>query len=180
LSVFGESLLLILPVLGAGLCHQLVRATRLFECARRPIDDLLFGGRLVFGRNKTLRGFIVVPIACALTFGVEDALGASLPGELGSSPVLGGLLVGLAYCGFELPNSFIKRRTGIAPGARAVRLRPIFFFADHLDSAIGCAVVFRSLGVAWSVVACGLALAPGLHVLVNVTMHRLHLREAAR
>ena len=32
------------------------------------IDDALFDGRLVFGANKTVRGFVVMPLACGAVF----------------------------------------------------------------------------------------------------------------
>jgi CDP-diacylglycerol--serine O-phosphatidyltransferase len=50
----------------------------------------------------------------------------------------------------ELPNSFLKRRLGIAPGATPARGRPLFVLMDQLDSGIGCALAYALLpGLSW-------------------------------
>ena len=138
----------------------------------RSLDVVVFGGREVFGRNKTLRGMLVVPLACAAGFGIEDLAGVAPL----FSPLAGGFVVGLAYVAFELPNSFLKRRLNIAPGAGS---GPVFFALDHLDSALGCAIAFLALGVAWPVVATGLVLGPLIHTGVNRFSHASALRETA-
>jgi hypothetical protein len=174
-AALTTALLLVVPVIAAGVVHQAVRARGALAPLQRSLDDVFFGGRLVFGKNKTLRGFVVVPVACAVVFAVERATFSSV----GSLPWWTGSMVGAAYVLAELPNSFAKRRAGIAPGGQARRARAFFFALDHLDSALGCALAFRAVGAPWSVVLAGLILAPALHVAVNLASHAAGLRSAA-
>ena len=166
---------LVAPVVLGGLAHQAVRARDLWASTKRPLDDLLFGGRVVFGANKTLRGFLVVPAACGAFFWVERAAGA----PVAAFPWWTGAAAGLGYVLAELPNSFLKRRAGVAPGARAERNAAVFFALDHLDSVFGCAVAFRLAGASWPVVVAGLVVAPAIHVLVNLVAHAAGLRNSA-
>jgi CDP-diacylglycerol--serine O-phosphatidyltransferase len=53
-----------------------------------------------------------------------------------------GLILGLAYILFELPNSFVKRRLGIKPGEIPERNKYIFIIMDQLDSGIGFALAY--------------------------------------
>jgi hypothetical protein len=116
-------------------------ASRRFMC---PVDGgLTFRGRRVFGDNKTVRGFIVMPLATAVAFLVVFLLARDAGAGLWAltAPQYGalGLLAGTGFMLGELPNSFLKRRLGIAPGAPAGGpvLRPLFFAIDRLDSAAG-------------------------------------------
>ena len=108
-----------------------------------PVDGgLTFRGRRVFGDNKTVRGFIVMPPATAVAFAVVFLLARDAGGLWPLTPLQYGALGLLAGTGFmlgELPNSFLKRRLGIEPGAPAGGpvLRPLFFAIDRLDSAAG-------------------------------------------
>ena len=112
-----------------------------------PVDGgRTFRGRRLFGDNKTVRGFVVMPLATGLAFlSVWLLAGNSSAGLWAlTAPQYGGLGV-LAGTGFmlgELPNSFIKRQLGITPGAPADGrvLRPLFFLIDRLDSAAGVLV----------------------------------------
>ncbi len=163
-----RDLIVVLPIVAAGLAHQIVRARDLWPGLSRSLDEILFGGREVFGANKTLRGFVVVPVATGVGF-------VAVPG----CAWWAGFAVGLAYVAGELPNSLLKRRLGISPGAQATRARPIFFVLDHVDSALACALVLRALGEEWPAIGAGLGLAPGIHVLVNRVSYALGLRKAA-
>lgn len=168
LTLALRGLALVLPLVVGGLVHQVVRRTRSFERLNRSLDDLFFAGRVVFGANKTIRGFVVVPVATALAYALFTSM-----------PLWSGALIGLAYVLAELPNSYLKRRLGIAPGSQARKARAVFFALDHLDSAAGCAIVFLALGQAVAVVISGLLLGPLVHVAVNFVAHRLRLRTQA-
>jgi dolichol kinase len=165
-----QALLLIGPIVLSGLVHQLVRRRDLLRGLARSLDDLFFGGRLMFGRNKTLRGFVVMPAACAALFGLERVALSSAP-----LPAWAGAIAGLAYVLAELPNSYFKRRLGVQAGAPST---PLFFVADHLDSALGCAIAFLLLLQPWAVVLTGLLLGPLLHVAVNRLSWAFKLRSA--
>src|SRR5438094_8332250 len=92
-----------------------------------PLDGgLTFRGRRVFGDNKMVRGFLVMAPATGMSFALLAALLSSSPAGLtglwplspGSYALLG-LWAGIGFMAGELPNSFIKRQLGIAPGAAA-------------------------------------------------------------
>jgi hypothetical protein len=112
-----------LPVLGAPLAHAPVLKLDLLRSLKRPLDGgRTLGGRRVFGDNKTWRGAIVMTagvLAATLLLSRWDWYWAKLPAEIrDADPFVFGLLLGLAVVVGELPNSFLKRRLGIAPGAQ--------------------------------------------------------------
>jgi dolichol kinase len=151
-----HALALIAPVAAAGLVHHAVRRFDLLSALRIPLHDALFG------RNKTLRGFIVMPLVCGAFYAFILTPAA-------------GVLIGFAYVIAELPNSYLKRRLGIAPGQAS---GPLFRVLDHLDSALGCALAFALLRQPATVVVTGLVAAPLIHVAVNQVSCALKLRSS--
>lgn len=90
--------------------HAPVLRYDLLKPLKRPISDRLFGS------NKTWRGAIVMFTGVLLATGVLwDLMPDSIQDE---SWLLVGALIGLGTVAGELPNSFLKRRLGIAPGER--------------------------------------------------------------
>jgi hypothetical protein len=112
-----------------------------------PLDGgRTFRGRRIFGANKTARGLIVmVPATAAAFVLVSQVAGHGRPEAAGLwplSPLGYALLGGWAGLGFmlgELPNSFVKRRLGIDPGARATGTAGAIwqFVFDRVDSGLG-------------------------------------------
>src|SRR5690606_27440044 len=96
----------------------------------------------------------------------------------GTSPIFLGLALGLAYVAFELPNSYMKRRLGIAPGKLPERNRFVFALVDQSDSAIGCMLVY-ALFVAppWPVLLLLAFLGPAVHLAANLGLYSLGLRK---
>ena len=85
-----------------------------------PLDGgLTLRGQRLLGANKTIRGFVVMIPAAALSFAL---LGAIVPASFGvwdlSVPSFAalGACAGFGFMAGELPNSFVKRQLGIAPG----------------------------------------------------------------
>jgi len=76
-----------------------------------------------------------------------------------------GTLLGLGFVLGELPNSFIKRQLGVAPGAHGGVLAAL---GDQLDSVIGALLTLSLIWVpplrVWVI---GMALGAGLHAAVN-------------
>jgi hypothetical protein len=110
-----------LPVLGAPIAHAPVLRLDLLPALRRPIDrGRTLRGRRVLGDNKTWRGAAVMFAgvqAATLVFHRSAAYRARLPEAVRhASPATLGALLGLATVAGELPNSFVKRRLGLAPG----------------------------------------------------------------
>jgi hypothetical protein len=145
-----------------------------------PIDGgQTFRGQRLFGDNKTARGFLVMVPATGLAF-LGLALAASdTPGLWPLTPAqyLGlGLLAGAGCMLGELPNSFIKRRLRVPPGAPADGsiARVLFLVVDRLDSTVG-AVAALALAVPVPLATVGYVLLAGaaLHGGLSVMTFRL-------
>jgi hypothetical protein len=100
---------------------------------------LAFRGRRVFGDNKTWRGALVMSCgALAATCALFRVPGyrARLPAPLReASPVALGAVLGVSVVVGELPNSFVKRQLGVAPGARRSLALTVFDQADFVVAA---------------------------------------------
>jgi CDP-2,3-bis-(O-geranylgeranyl)-sn-glycerol synthase len=108
-----------------------------------PLDGgLTFRGRPLFGDNKTARGFVVMVPATGLAFFMLALARSGHPGLWPLTPwqyFALGILAGAGCMLGELPNSFVKRQLGIAPGSAATGAvaRPVFIVVDRLDSTLG-------------------------------------------
>lgn len=179
-----HALWLVAPVLIVGLAHVAVIVLDIAPALARPIDaGRRWRGRELIGRNKTWRGFVVMPLGAALTVGLQDAIARRAPrlGRLGRiradappAPIVGAVC-GLAYVVAELPNSFVKRRLGIAPGERTSAAQ---YAIDQFDSVIGCVVAVRAFYQVRTSDAVAAGVVGGLfHVLVERGMHVLVQRS---
>src|SRR3954470_12874290 len=103
-----------LPVLGMPVAHAPVLRFDLLPRLRRALS------RRAVGANKTWRGALVMgggTMAATIALYRVPEYRRLLPEELeDASPALVGFLLGSAVWVGELPNSFVKRRLGIAPG----------------------------------------------------------------
>lgn len=115
-----------------------------------------------FGPNKTLRGFVFVPVINGIVYSIINWPGGWLLSGLSPDYYLQqeinigkinclnillmqaaiGAVYGLLYMLFELPNSWIKRRMGIASGESSTSFRWFFTLLDKTDSAIGVSLVY--------------------------------------
>lgn len=123
------ALCLQVPIVIGGVLHMMAVTHDWLPNWRTPIHEGLLG------RNKTWRGMILMP--------VFTALGGLLLWPLwGDQSLAIGATVGLGYMLAEWPNSFIKRRLGIQPGATPRQHAWMGVMADQLDSAIGAALAY--------------------------------------
>jgi CDP-archaeol synthase len=172
----------------AGLAHVFWLRSSLSARFSAPVDfNLTFGGRPIFGANKMWRGFVVMPPAAALSFWTLGSLHGSLPAwiEAGMwklSPeryALLGIASGLAFMVAELPNSFLKRQLGVAPGMspRGQGLAAVFFVVDRVDSVIGVLLALTLMTPVppqtWVWV---LLFGPGVHWLYSAWLYRLKVK----
>jgi len=141
-----QLLWLALPIIAAGLVHLAVMKLDLLPALRRlPIDGgLVFRGQRLFGDNKTWRGAVVtIATTTIAAWGLAQLSDCCWPLPTlvpfaEEQPLLWGLLLGIGYIGGELPNSFAKRRFGIAPGAAGHGVAGrVFWVVDQLDSLAG-------------------------------------------
>ena len=100
----------------AGMAQTAWFATPLSRRFSRPIDrGATFRGQRVFGEHKTLRGFVVMVPAAAVSFAaIAAALGDPARAGLWPLSIAGyaglGACAGFGFMAGELPNSFLKRR----------------------------------------------------------------------
>jgi len=172
----------------AGLVQTAWLRSPLSLAFRVPIDGgRTVRGRRIFGDNKTWGGFVVmvpaVGAACLLLGLARAALPAGWSGGLWplSSPGYGllGCWLGLGFMAGELPNSFVKRQLGIAPGAAPKHPlgRGLCFLLDRLDSSAG-AVLALALVLPAPAATCLaiLLVGPGVHWLFSVLFYRLGMK----
>ena len=115
-----------------GLCIRIGLLRGLAE----PIDTTLFGA------NKTYRGLVAVALGTAAGFAAIRPPDVLTPVSPPYRLAVVGLAVGAVAMLAELPNSFIKRRMGIAPGAQAGGLSGMAFHVlDQVDVVVGAWLV---------------------------------------
>jgi hypothetical protein len=175
-TILLSSLFLSLPIILGGIFHMMIVTFKLCKFAAKPVNATLFGP------NKTWRGFLVMPF-CALvgmwiTVSLQNGFGLTLVPDLSQSPwIIMSLVLGFAYVLFELPNSYIKRRSGVAAGKLPEKNKFLFFMLDHFDSLTGCVLVYLLfLGPSPALLAC-LFLGPMIHILVNLGMYFVGIRK---
>jgi len=146
----------IIPLIVSNVLHMIVVKFDYLASLKRPLHVGWFGS------NKTLRGFVFVPLANGLVY-----LWVNFPGgwllshlspnyQLASTLNLGDINLlnlvmhqfliggsyGLFYMLFELPNSWLKRRLGIASGKNSSTNQWLFTLLDKTDSALGVSLIF--------------------------------------
>lgn len=131
-------LVLIAPLIISNVLHMLVVKYNYLPGLCMPLHTK------AFGNNKTLRGFIVVPVMNALVlFTLATAFKLHV-----NQALFNGLLLGMAYMASELPNSYLKRRLGIEPGGTHKQYGKLFKLLDKMDSAFGVSLMYMLLGFA--------------------------------
>jgi len=190
-DAFATALFLLLAMSAAGCVHVLWLKSDVARRLTLPLDaGLTVRGRRLFGPNKMLRGLLAMPLAGGAFFALLGALREELPQWLArgmwdmpaAQYALLGLACGLAFMLAELPNSFVKRQLGIAPGLPATSpfLRTVFFVVDRCDSVLGVLIAASLLvpvpAATWGWV---LLLGPCVHALFSVILHRLGVKARA-
>jgi hypothetical protein len=116
--------------------------------------------------------------------GVVLATGATwslLPDSIRDEPwLLVGALIGLGTVAGELPNSFVKRRLGIAPGER--RTTPLGIALIVYDQADFVPAIALALLPVWTMpletLAVGFVAVAAVHFAVNVIGYAIGARTA--
>ena len=157
-----------------------------------PMDfgKSFYDKKRIFGDNKTWKGFIgylVINTIVMVLWGIISNL-TNINNynyfyinysNTFKFNLLIGLLLGLAYSLFELPNSFIKRRLDIKPGKTTKGFKKIFFIImDQADSVFGCCLVvwmFYNLGLKLYLIY--VILGATTHILFNIILYFLKLRK---
>lgn len=140
--LLAQALYLFCPLLVSVALAAVVHRVDLFRSWKVPIDGgRTLHGKRIFGESKTWRGVAVAVFGCVLTVAVQKHLLREVAGGLAVvdyarvNAVVFGLVMGAAAMAGELPNSFVKRRLGIAAGGTAGGRvqRGLFWVWDQVD-----------------------------------------------
>ena len=190
-EAIAKAAFLLVSMSVAGIAHVLWLRTRLSKRFGWPVDaGLTCRGRRLFGDNKRVCGFMVLPPAAALCFMALGFLRETFSSEVAEAlwPLSAlqyaglGFVCGVAFMLAELPNSFLKRQLGIAPGQSSEQpaLRLMVLVLDRLDSVIGVLLALSVLVpvpiATWFWV---LLAGPFVHALFSTTMHALGIKARA-
>ena len=118
------------PLVLGNVLHMIIVKRNWFKSVAFPIS------RKIFGDTKTYRGVIVLPILTGLFALLSSYCFGPFETSVAYDAFVG-FGLGLAYILAELPNSFIKRRLGIANGAQSKKYKYVQYFTDKADSLIG-------------------------------------------
>jgi CDP-diglyceride synthetase len=171
------ALYLTVPIIVSGVGHMVVVRGDLLPSLKRPIGEVLFGP------NKTWRGAVVMPVLTVpgvfLGRMLDGPLEPHLLVSLHDAPaVVLGVALGLGYILAELPNSWWKRRQGIAAGQLPERGRIAYILVDQADSAVGCGLVYvLLLAPPPSVLIVLVLVGPSMHLVANVVLYLVGLRK---
>jgi CDP-diglyceride synthetase len=173
LHQLAEGAIAMAPLFFGLLAHGLCIRFGALRQLTRPLSTRLFGA------NKTYRGMACVALGTAVGFVLirPSLLPMKQPGL-----ALVGICVGAAAMAAELPNSFLKRRLGIAPGSQASGARGVAFHVlDQVDMVFGAwAVLVWLVTPTWARLAGSLATVYVGHQLISVAGYGLGMRTSAR
>jgi len=184
--IVAQVIYLVVPLLVAGVLHSAAIKRNLLPSLARPLDaGRTLRGRPIFGANKTWRGPVLMVAGSTVVVTVqreaEDLPGfdsLSLIDYQSINPLLLGLVFGVSYSLSELPNSFVKRQLGIAPGGMSRRAAYTQYTADQGDSVVGGALALW-LVLDMSAEVVGLAVVVGFvsHVLFDQGLYAFGVKQ---
>ncbi|WP_114783679.1 cytidylyltransferase family protein [Botryobacter ruber] len=163
-------LLLIVPLVVSNVLHMVVVKKNWLQVLAQPVSGQLFGG------HKTWRGFLLLPVLNGAVLVLVVAVTKAIPAD---TAFWLGAALGLAYMLAELPNSFLKRSRGIAPGESADRNKLLFRLLDKTDSAFGVCLLYYFLrDIALFEVVVLFLLSSGTHIFFSLLLVSLHLKKS--
>ncbi len=188
LNPLGIALFIVAAFIIAGSIHSAWLASPVSCRLQIPIDGRLhIRGRRLFGDNKTVRGFIVMPPAVGFAFWALGVLLEEMSPPLRDSlwPLgngglaLLGTWAGLGFMLGELPNSFAKRQLDISPGSSANgELSSLLSFAvDRVDSIFGVLIAISIVTpTPWMTWLYAIIIGPAVHFCFSVLLFRLGVK----
>lgn len=164
--------LFIIPGIIGNVAHMIVVKKNWFSFLAIPVSTA------VFGQNKTLRGFVFLPLA----IGASCLILSWIAGPFSSTPFndfLIGMGLGLAYMLAELPNSFLKRKLGIAPGESAGKFSFFQLVVDKTDSLLGaCIFYFFAMKTGFGVILTLFVVSFLLHISISYLLVVTKLKKS--
>ena len=179
---------ILIAMSAAGIAHALWMRSRWSAPLRIPLDGgLVWRGQRLLGDHKTVRGLVILPLAAGAAYALlgiaREALPAGLAAGLwhwdGGELFALGAWAGFCFMAGELPNSFYKRRRGIAPGMVPAQGagRLLCLALDRVDSTLamllGMALVAPLPLMAAIIV---LALGPLVHFAFSAALYGLGIK----
>lgn len=182
---------LLAPIV-AGIVNSIFCKSKILNFLKKPMDfnKNFIDNKRIFGDHKTWKGFfgyVIFNIIFTLIFSLlwqytklDDLNFFYVNHENTLIYNLNiGLLLGLFYAIFELPNSFFKRRLDITPGKTIEgKKKIIFILLDQADSVFGIALVvwmFYPIGI-W-IYLLYIIIGTVTHLIINMLLYFLHLRK---
>ncbi len=135
-SFIQHSITMMVPLIISNSLHMVVVKKQWFTVLSIPVSIKLFGA------NKTWRGFVFLALCNGFLLYL---LNLTWVFEIENTFALGAIF-GFTYLLFELPNSYMKRKLGVAPGAQHPRYKYLFSWIDKSDSVMGLSFVYYWLG----------------------------------
>jgi CDP-2,3-bis-(O-geranylgeranyl)-sn-glycerol synthase len=158
--LIARALEFIFPAYVANAVPVLAGGGRPLDCGRNFLD-----GRPIFGKNKTIRGFLV-GLMMGTVAGLAESLVFNYPLSFGFAISLGALVGDLA-------GAFTKRRLGLPPG----ELLPIVDQIDFIAGAIVFSLPIPLQWLSWELVVTVLIITPPIHLLTNFGAYKLGLKS---
>jgi CDP-archaeol synthase len=183
----GEVLYLFLPLLASMALAGVVLRYDLLPELKQPIDGgAVVRGHRLFGDNKTWRGLVTSAVGCTAVVAVQkwigDRAGRFALIDYGEVNVFAlGAALGLSAIVGELPNSFLKRQLGLAPGEHGSGIwGTILYVLDQIDwLLIVWPVLLIWIRPGWSLVLTSLVLAFFGHQLISLLGYQIGARRTA-
>jgi len=160
---------ILIPMIISSVLHMIIVKKNRLSVLAIPI------WKTQFGANKTWRGFIIVPVLNALLFLLVNSF---LPVFSILQALELGFLIGLAYMLMELPNSWIKRKSGIPSGQKAKKNAWLFMALDKIDSSFGVTLCCAfALNWSWQATLIFFVFAVGTHVFFSWLLVALRIKK---
>lgn len=186
----AQALYLFAPLLVSAAIAGAVIHFDMFAWLYRAIDGgCLIAGKRLFGDHKTWRGVVVVIAGSIATVAIQKMTDIGTRTHLSVvdyravDPVLFGGAMGVGAALGELPNSFVKRRLSIPPGAttNASFQRAMFYVWDQVDLLTGAwPLIAPWVHPSVQLVGVSFAVTLILHPLVALAGYLLGVRPSAR
>ena len=182
-------LYLFAPLICASMLSAVVLRFDLGSRLARPIDGgRTFRGARVLGDSKTWRGIAVAVVGGAIgaaiqRYAIGDRARSLALVDYHRIPAIAfGAAMGAGAMLGELPNSFTKRRLGIAPGKTTTGpARAVFYVWDQIDLLSGSwPLIARWVHPTLALVATSVALALLVHPTISLIGYALGARRTAR
>lgn len=173
------------PIFFSGLLLIFVLKKNLFNSFDYPLDGFKkIRGKRIFGKSKTIKGFLIHLIGCTLiTFTFHNLL-LTFPNTFihqlfSENPIVLGFIYSVGFTLGELMNSFVKRQLNVPPG-KGVN-NQIYSFQNVIDLADGIIGIILLLllfvKVDFSDVILAGLMGILLHYLTDLLMQKLELKK---